>query len=207
MGLLDAKQVGDDAGIRSLLRRLTAVEKQLQLVAAASAGQSGQVDFLFSQDVFAEATPGGLTSIDIDPATTDVPLTWLDYDPAADATVTITTSSTGRVAVQAGGWLGLFSAGFCYAHAFIGVQVVDATGFEARPPLDGDGNMSVEWSEYSYRGTAATGHRHEWQLAPNTRYDLRCRRGYQVGAGDPADNPVAGMYFQGTALNVTLIGM
>ena len=96
MGLKDAPRVGDDAGVRNMLARLDGLESQLRMVQAASAGSAANSAYLLGQTVSAEATPG-LTSVTIDPATSDVPTTWLTFDPAADAAVTITTSPSGRV--------------------------------------------------------------------------------------------------------------
>lgn len=44
MGLLDARQVGDDAGVRGLIRRITVLESQLQQAQAALGGIEGLVD-------------------------------------------------------------------------------------------------------------------------------------------------------------------
>lgn len=166
---------------------------------------SPQVSFLLGQTVAAEVAPGAITTIVIDPATSDVPLTWLPFDPAADAVVALTTSSTGRIAVQAGGFIGLYSANFSYAYGYIGVEILDGTGTQVRPPYDGDGNLSTVWGERNFQVNANSGHRHEWTLSPDTSYTLRCRRGYQVGAGNAGAEARVG--FQGTALDVTKIGM
>lgn len=206
MPLADAREVGDDAGIRKLLRRLDDLENQLRMVAAASAGQTGQVDFLLNQQVSQEATPGTITAININPATTDVPVTWLPFDPTADASVTVVTSSTGRLAVQCGGYIGLWSTNFCYASGYIGIEILYPDGVVFKGPSEGDGNTSTVWSSNFFEGKAGSGHRHEWAwFAPNSEYTLRVRRGYEIGAGQPGAQ--ARIDFQGTAIAVEKLGM
>ncbi len=205
MGLMDAPQVGDDAGIRMLLHRITELEHRLNMVAAASAGNAGQVDFLLGQTVSGEASPGGSTTITIDPATSSVPDTWIPFDPGADAAVTLTTSSTGAIAVEGGGLVGLYSGGYAYTYGYIGFEILDQDGFVVRPPGNGDGNRMMVWGANNYVLLAANGHRHEWSMTPRTQYTLRCRRGYSVGAGPTG--ATAQIYFQGTAIAVTKIGM
>lgn len=205
MGLLDAPQRGDDAGIRTLLGRIGDLEAQLRMVSAAAAGSQGQLDFLLGQTVSAEAAPVSLTSVSINPATSNVPETWIPFDADADAQVTLTTSSTGRIAVLAGGSIGLYSAGYCYTYGFVGVEILDALGQVVQGAAPGDGNHSMVWSANGYVLGAGSGHRHEWELDPNTLYTLRCRRGYSVGAGP--SGAIAGIDFQGTALSVTKLGM
>lgn len=145
MGLLNAPDAGEDAGLRALVRRVADLETQLQQVSAAAAGNSGQVDFLASQTVSAEAAPGALTTLTTNPAAADVATTWVAFDAAADAAVTITTSSTGKRC----------------------------------------GDRGAEPRERTYT--------------------LRCRRGYAVTAGLSTSAAVTA--FQGTALNVTKLGM
>ena len=204
MRLQDAPQVGDDAGIRALLGRVGKLEDQLQRVQAASSGNQATVDYVLGQVVSAEAAPSGVTALEFPDATTDVPATWLPFDPTADASVTITTSSTGLVAVQAGGYLGLYSVGYRTAAGYIGVEILKG-GVQVRPPLNGDGNFATNWSVNGYITQANTGHRHQWLLDANTTYVLRCRRGFGVGAGP--SGAFARIDFQGTALVVSKIGM
>ena len=205
MGLLDAPQRGDDAGIRTLLARIGELEAQLRMVAAAAAGSQGQLDFLLGQTVSAEAAPVSFTSVTVDPATSNVPETWVPFDADADAQVTLTTSSTGRIAVLAGGSIGLYSAGYCYSYGLVGVEILDELGTVVRGPLSGDGNRTMLWSGNGYVLNSGSGHQHEWALTPDTPYTMRCRRGYSIGAGP--SGAVAGIDFQGTALSVTKLGM
>lgn len=204
MGLKDAPRVGDDAGVRNILARMDALETQLRMVQAASAGSAASLTFLSGQTISAEATPS-LTSITIDPADSDIPATWLPFDPAADAAVSITTSPSGRVAVQAGGYLGLYSSSYPYVNAFIGVEVLTPAGVQVREPQEGDGNFALLWDGNGFQVNSATGHRHEWLLTANTSYTLRCRRGFSIGAGTAG--AVARIDFQGTAIAVSKIGM
>lgn len=204
MGLKDAPRVGDDAGIRNLLARLDGLETQLRMISAASSGSQANLAFLLGSTISAEATPA-LTSVTINPADSNVPTTWLSYDPAADAAVTITAPPTGRVAVQAGGYLGLYSSSYPYVNGFIGVEVLDQAGAQVRAPQQGDGNYALLWSGNGYTVNTATGHRHEWMLTGNSTYTLRCRRGFSIGAGTAG--AVARVDFQGTAIAVSKIGM
>lgn len=206
MALLDAPQVGDDAGIRGFLKRLDELETRLQQVAAAAAGNASQVDFLAGQTVSAEAAPGAVTTITTNPATASIPDTWLPFNAAADASRTFTTSSTGRVAVQAGGYLYLGAVNFATQHGFIGIEILAADGVtQVRPPHSGDGNWCSIWGASNAALNASSGHRHEWDLDPNTTYTMRCRRGYAVQAGNAG--ATATVAFQGTAISVTKIGM
>ena len=208
MPLLDAPQVGDDAGLRKLLRRLADLETLLQQATAAAAGIGAiqtQVAFLAGQTVSAEAAPGALTTRTTNPATVDVADTWLAFDAAADASCSLTTSSTGRLAVQAGGYLWLAASNFCTARGYIGVEILDSLGVVVRNPGSGDGNYSTIWGANNSNVFVGSGHRHEWLMTPNTLYTLRCRRGYSVGAGSAG--AVATTAFQGTAISVTKLGM
>lgn len=205
MGLLDITRAGEDAGVRTLLQRITEIETRLQQVSAAAAGSQGQIDFLASQTVSAEAAPGALTVLTTNPAAADVATTWVAFDAAADAAVTITTSSTGKIAAQAGGYLWLYAKDYATARGFIGVEILNAAGTVVRNPANGDGNMSTLYGANNTLTQVSTGHRHEWQMSPNTTYTLRCRRGYAVTAGLSTSAAVTA--FQGTALNVTKLGM
>jgi len=203
--MLPSHSKPDDAGW--IARQIAALWEALREgLASVAKSLSPQVAFLLDQSVSHEAAPGSITSTNINPATSAVPATWLPYDPAADATVTVTTSSTGRLAVTAGGWIGLWGTNFCYVRGYVGVEVLDSLGTQIRPPAEGDGNMSTIWSENFYEGKANSGHRHEWTwFAPNTQYTLRIRRGYGVGAGSAGAQ--ARIDFQGTAIAVTKLGM
>ena len=206
MGLLDITRAGEDAGIRQLLARLDDLETQLRQVAAASAGNQSQVNFLANQTVSAEAAPGAVTTITTNPATVAVADTWLPFSAAADATVTLTTSSTGRVAVQCGGYIYVASANYPIARGFIGIEILAANGVTVvRAPLNGDGNLTAVWGANDSIVNANSGHRHEWLLTPSTQYTFRCRRGYSVAAGSAG--AVATTSFQGTALTVEKLGM
>jgi len=205
MRLIDAPQVGDDAGIRQLLGRISTLEARLAEVQAAAAGNQGSLDFLAAQTVSAEASPGSLTTVTTNPATSGVANTWVPFDSSADASCQLTTSSTGRIAVQAGGYLWLAASNFCTQYGYIGVEILDANGNQLREPHNGDGNMSSLWGQNNSALNANSGHRHEWQLTPWTTYTLRCRRGYAVGAG--STGAIAIVSFQGTALSITKLGM
>jgi len=205
MPLLDAPQVGDDSGLRNLLRRVGDLETLVRQVAAASSGSQGQLDFLAGQTVSAEASPGAATTITTNPAIAAVSTTWVEFDPTADAAVTLTTSSTGRIAIQAGGFLWMSSYQFAAAYGYIGIEILDGAGAQVRPPANGDGNFSSIWGSNNALSNASSGHRHEWLLTPNTAYALRCRRGYGVGAG--LADAIATTAFQGTAISVTKLGM
>ena len=204
MGLLDITRAGEDAGVRTLLQRIADLESQLQQVSAAAAGNSGQVEFLANQTVSAEAAPGALTTITINPATANIATTWVAFDAAADAQAELTTSSTGRLAVTCGGFLLLTVTQNCRARAGIGVEILK-DGVVVRNPGIGDGNLTDLKSPDAAWSGAGSGHRHEWTLTPNTTYTLRCRRGYSLTAGNAG--AVAQISFQGTAVSATKLGM
>lgn len=187
-------------------RQIAALQTALREgLASVAKSLAPQVEFLLNQTVSAEAAPGSLTTMATNPAAANVADTWVAFDAAADAQVTITTSSTGRVAVQAGGYLWLYSKDFATARGFIGVEILNSSGGVVRSPANGDGNLATVWGANNTQTQVSTGHRHEWPLTPNTQYTLRCRRGYAVGAGSATS--AATTAFQGTALSVSLIGM
>jgi len=207
--LFDAPQVGIDAGTRELLDRITNLETRLAEISAAAASNDSQVDFLAGQTLSAEASPGSSTTITTNPATSSVPQTWLPFNAAADASRTVTTSSTGKLEVQAGGFIFVQSINACTQYGFIGVEILSADGtVQVRAPGNGDGNFATIQGPPTV-GVAITntssGQRHEWTLSPNTTYVLRCRRGYRVDAG--STGAIGVVSFQGTALSVTKIGM
>lgn len=205
MTLAGQGRSGSDAGLRKLLDRIAELESQLRMVSAAAAGNRAQLDFLAGQTASAEASPPAFTTITLD-GSVDVPDSWVPFDPAADAQVTITTSSTGRVAVQAGGYVIVESVTWPIVYGYVGVEVLAANGTQVRAPQGGDGNTQVVQTYADTTvGSAGAGHRHEWLLAPNTSYTLRCRRGYSVGAGNAGATAI--IRFQGTALSVTKLGM
>lgn len=202
--------------IEARLRRLETAAKNVDTLAggtnarlsstmASVKGLNSTVSFLSHQDYSAEAVPGTLTTVDISPAETNIPDTWVEFDPDADAQLTVTTSESGTVAVQAGGYLAIYSQNYAVTSGFIGVEVLDTGGAQVRAPANGDGNLSRVWSANTQNTTAGSGHRHRWQLAPETTYTFRCRRGYSIGAG--SSGAFASISFQGTALSVTLVGM
>lgn len=165
---------------------------------------SPQVEFLLGQKVFAEAVPGSLTVINTDPATADVPVTWVPYDPVADATVTLITSSTGRLSFVAGGYIWLRVTNLATQWGFIGVEVLDSLGTVIRNPGVGDGNLQALRVQSGVAVNANSGHEHTLNLSPRATYVLRCRRGYQI---DGAAGGTAQVAFQGTALSATKLGM
>lgn len=196
------------AGEDWITRKFRELGEAVQVLRSAVAGISAirdQIEFLAGQTVSAESVPGTVTTRSTNPATAAVADTWVPFDDTADAAVTIRTSSTGRLAVQAGGYLWLYATNFCTARGFIGVEILNAAGGVVRSPGNGDGNMAAVWGVNNANTFVGTGHRHEWQLQPNKVYTLRCRRGYSVTAGNAG--AAASTSFQGTALSVTKLGM
>lgn len=189
-----------------MVRELARIRREaLETIAAVAGSITRQVAFLLGQSVSAEAVPGAVTQVTTNPATSNVSDTWVAFDAAADASVTVTTSSTGRLAVQAGGYVWLSVTNGCSATGFIGVEILDAGSVQVRAPLNGDGNLSSISGASNTALNVAAGHRHEWALTPNTTYTLRCRRGYSVGAGSAG--AVASTAFQGTGISVTKLGI
>lgn len=163
------------------------------------------VTFLSNQFYTAEGSPGMLTTIEVNPVTGDLPTTWLPYDPDADAAVTFTTSSSGNVLFQAGGYLRVYSLNYTYTTGFIGVEILDESMSVVQAPSQGDGNYTEVWGENNLLILANSGHYHQRSLSPHTTYTFRCRRGYSVGMGAPGG--VSAISFQGTGLSVSLLGL
>jgi hypothetical protein len=188
----------------ALAAQQTALTTAQADLTTAQAAIAAQVAFLAGQTASAEAVPGSLTTVTTNPATSNVNDTWVAYNSAADATVTITTSSTGKLIFQAGGYLSVYSLNFAYARGFIGVEILQA-GSQVRAPGNGDGNFTSVWDANAQIINANAGHQHMVTLSPNTTYTLRCRRGWSVGAGNAG--AIATTVFQGTSLTVTKLGM
>ncbi|MFB9621377.1 hypothetical protein [Brooklawnia cerclae] len=183
---------------------------QAEALAAIRSSFAGPIDFLLHQTQFSEASPGSATALTFDPLTADIPLTWVAFDAAADATLEVTTSSTGSISYQCGGMLIAGSRYGATTIATIGMEVMDENGIQLRPPQNGDGNYShvfVGTSELVRVANAGSGHMHRLDMMPHTTYVLRCRRGYQATPYSGITTGGAQVIFQGTALTVTKLGI
>ncbi len=185
------------------LRRLR--EDTRQSTAAVVDAVRPQVDFLLSQEAIATAVPGGRTVITQTPPVTTGDM-WLAFDPSADASVTITTSSTGNVAFQAGGFMQVYVIAWATVLGYIGVEILDSNGEQIRPPGTSDGNILSLWGDTIQYINSSSGMLHEVSLVPNTEYVFRCRRGYAFKAGIDVIAS-AEIQFNDTGISVRNLGM
>jgi len=166
-----------------------------------------QVQFLADQTVSGETAPSDFTTITFTAFTEDIPLTWLPYDPAADTELQIHIPSTGKVSVQASGFISVLAENSSLSSGFIGVEVLDEDGDPVKNPTRGDG-IIVEWgvTNDGQVTIASTGQAHVWSfLHPGALYTFRTRRGYYAATAGLSSN--ATIQFQGTGLTISKVGM
>ena len=163
-----------------------------------------QVDFLAHQTVSAESYPEDLTTKG--PYSSQQNYTWIAYNETADASITLVIPQSGKLAVQAGGYLSGHSNNYATATCFIGIESLYENGTVHSEPYPGDGNYLEVWGSNTNVGQAGSGHLHvRGGFPPGETMTFRCRRGFNVRAGSSGYS--ATFYFQGTSLSISKIGM
>ena len=198
---------------RDLEARLSRLETSSNNLGTLIASSNNRVNSLLAtnehllhQTEVAEQSPAVVSSITRSPATTNEGTTWVVSDPTAEASVTITTSSTGRVSVLTGAALWAYGTDGAISRTFTGVEVRYAdTGTIARPARYGSGPMLS--SENRRSGAFMAGQPKVWSLQPFTEYIFRVRRGFQVNIDNATGTPVTQSSWQGTTISVTKLGL
>ena len=163
-------------------------------------------EYLLHQTEVAEQRPGVVVGVLRSPATANEDTTWVVSDPAAEASVTLTTSSTGRVLVLTGAALWAYGANGAVCRTFTGVEVRYAdTGTLAQGAYFGSGPMIS--SENGQSSAFVAGQPKVWSLQPFTKYIFRVRRGFQVNIDNATETPVTQSSWQGTTISVTKLGL
>ena len=196
--------------LEARLSRLETASNNLGTLIASSNNRVNSLlatnEHLLHQTEVAEQSPAVVSSITRSPATTNEGTTWVVSDPTAEASVTITTSSTGRVSVLTGAALWAYGTNGAISRTFTGVEVRYAdTGTIARPALYGSGPMLS--SENRQSGAFMAGQPKVWSLQPFTKYIFRVRRGFQVNIDNATGTPVTQSSWQGTTISVTKLGL
>lgn len=211
MDLFDAPQVGDDAGIRDLLRRISRLETHLRQVSAAAAGNQSSLDFLLTQSVDAETSPTAERSA-LDPAVASSG--WWPWSLARDAAVVLRTSSTGKLRVDYSGWAVAESRNGASSRVQIGYDIIDAdTNVQLVPP-DGASAAQVMARSYTAQWTLVAGFATAFdlvQIAGDLDVIVRVRRGWACAPDNtwtpPTGTQAAAWTTQTTRLAVTRLGM
>ena len=198
---------------RDLEARLSRLETSSNNLGTLIASSNNRVNSLLAtnehllhQTEVAEQSPAVVSSITRSPATANEGTTWVASDPTAEASVTITTSSTGRVSVLTGAALWAYGTDGAISRTFTGVEVRYAdTGTIARPAHYGSGPMLS--SENRRSGAFMAGQPKVWSLQPFTKYIFRVRRGFQVNIDNATGTPVTQSSWQGTTISVTKLGL
>ena len=198
---------------RDLEARLSRLETSSNNLGTLIASSNNRVNSLLAtnehllrQTEVAEQRPGAISRILRSPATANEDTTWVVSDPAAEASVTLTTSSTGRVLVLTGAALWAFGANGAICRTFTGVEVRYAdTGTLAQSAYFGSGPMLS--SENRQSGAFMAGQPKVWSLQPFTGYIFRVRRGFQVNIDNATGTPVTQSAWQGTTISVTKLGL
>lgn len=170
------------------------------------------VGFLSDQIKINETTPPDISSHAISLASADDNLEEVKFafDPAYDCQLPFTTSGTGKIAYQAGGYVGVISVGYASVQSVIGLEVY--TGEERIEENRiwtywGGGALLKGQGEWHHTVMAATGQYHLAELEPNTKYLMVTFRGttmrYNVSAGGAQQ---AQSYWQGASINIIKIG-
>ena len=198
---------------RDLEARLSRLETSSNNLGTLIASSNNRVNSLLAtnehllrQTEVDERAPGVVSSILRSPATANEGTTWVVSDPAAEASVTVTTSSTGRVSVLTGAALWAYGTNGAIARTFTGVEVRYAdTGTIARSAHFGSGPMLG--SENRQSSAFMAGQPKVWSLQPFTKYIFRVRRGFQVDINNATGTPVTQSSWQGTTISVTKLGL
>lgn len=172
---------------------------------------TGVVGFLSDQTRSVETTPSTVTSVMAElTSPDDNQYIYYSFEPGRDAEVVFTTSGTGKIMYQAGGWLGADSYSYATAETTIGVRIYK--GRDALPENSvlyaWNGGATIRLRNHNLSQTlAATGHLHSLTLEPRTEYVARTFRGwrftYQTDVGGTQN---ATSFWQGASLSITKIG-
>lgn len=202
----------------NLVTSVNTANATLGALLKANRGVNQQVQFLLTQSVYAEKwnipDEEGQGKVTTSPADTDIPNTWLPFHEDYDASVDVTTSSTGNLMVQLSGLIGSSSLGAARAQTFLGLEILQGSTV-INSPDGGDGprietRSGAATSDIMNVDLALVGvpllTQNYMYLSPNTTYTLRARRGYSVVAG-LASNRTAYSRWTGTAISVTKLGM
>ena len=198
---------------RDLEARLSRLETSSNNLGTLIASSNNRVNSLLAtnehllrQTEVAEQRPGVVLGVLRSPATTNEDTTWVVSDPAAEASVTVTTSSTGRVSVLTGAALWAYGTNGAISRTFTGIEVRYAdTDTIARSAQYGSGPMISSESRQS--GAFMAGQPKVWSLQPFTKYIFRVRRGFQVDIDNATGTPVTRASWQGTTISVTKLGL
>lgn len=198
---------------RDLEARLSRLETSSNNLGTLIASSNNRVNSLLAtnehllrQTEVAEQRPGVVVGVLRSPATANEDTTWVVSDPAAEASVTLTTSSTGRVLVLTGAALWAYGANGAVCRTFTGVEVRYAdTGTLAQGAYFGSGPMIS--SENLQSSAFVAGQPKVWSLQPFTKYIFRVRRGFQVNIDNATGTPVTRASWQGTTISVTKLGL
>lgn len=196
------------AGLGAIAAATVLLTSQQAALTAQQADISAQVAYLLTQSTSAEKwnipNTAGVGYVDTSPATNTGEV-WLAFDSAYDATLTATTSSTGKVSVTIAGNVGAESTSTAYAESFIGLEILQG-GTPVHSPTSGDGPYVLMQGGFLRLTTAGCPYLSEnyTPLSPNTTYEFRTRRGYQMTAGGGGD---AYAEWTGATITVTKLGI
>jgi len=135
------------------------------------------------------------------------------FDGSIDAAVTVTTSSTGQISVQAGADLAARVLDGGAARIGIGIEVLQGATI-VRNPVDGEGGKlsaaTLRVNEFTNISINASSSRRTISLTPNATYTVRCRRFYMTNGGHSMGGGIyswarTGVAF--TSISVTKLGM
>lgn len=213
-------------GTDALARRIGDIERQIRELGPSIAASfapvvqtlQDQTAFLLDQTVEDERDPGTSLSYTAtsDSDTGDV---WWAVD-AGDSSVSVTTSSTGRLRVDVSGEVGGFAGGYGVGWAYIGFEVL-AGATQVLAPLAKHGTfVNVQGGGFASGTTTGPGDATSAglyasgfdliTLSPNTTYTVRTRRGYRTKSTATAPGTAwntAIMHANTTRIAVTKLGM
>lgn len=169
------------------------------------------VGFLQSQVTMNESTPPDFTSYSkfLNSPSDDVD-TSIVRDPQWDTSVEFTTSATGQVFYQAGGYLYISTFNFAWAEAGFGVEIYRGATLAPEDlvfvsPMGG-GTLQISDADLTTQLTVM-GHPHLVTLDPNTLYTARTYRRFSLGYRDiVGGSQWAGVGWQGSSLTITKKG-
>lgn len=169
------------------------------------------VGFLEDQWAFSETTPPSVSShsVTLNSSADDTGYAYFVFNPVHDALLNFTTSYTGRVGYQAGGFIGVKSTGYARAEATLGVRIykgdimspemVVFDGWNAGPAKRIQNNWisSID---------AMSGQFHTVDLEPKTEYLMCTYRGFTFSYDSVGGSQDAAAYWQGSSLFAVKIG-
>ena len=204
---------GSQMWARDLESRLARIETSANNLNTLIASSNNRVNSLLTvnehllhQTEISEASPPVVSSTKRNPITTSEPNTWVVSDPEAEASVALTTSSTGKVSLLTGAAVFAQGSGGCTTYTFTGVEIsLAATGAVVRPALYGSGPMVS--SNGGFAGAYIAGQPKVWQLLPNTKYRFRVRRGFRFNVSNPTPTAYGIASWQGSTISVTKLGL